>query len=192
MNVLGLDRTARPSTGSHRLRRGLRAALAGAALCLTLTGCTAPLPEVTFYANRAAVNTPPTRWCTVEVTVTEQNVQCADNDSPRLSAGKGQPVQINVPAAVADQPWLVYFRYRNAAGEQWDARSQIFDDGRLAYTLRPLGVDDQLLSVEVLSGFELTAALASGVDFTSTQGWQLLIDPVDPVDPAATSGPADQ
>ncbi len=165
--------------------------LTGAALCWTLTACTAPLPEVTFYANRDAVNTAPTRWCTVEVTVAAQDVRCTDGESPRLSAGPGQPVQINVPAAVADQPWLVYFTYRNAAGEQWDARSQVFNDGRLAYTLHPLSADDQLLSVEVLSGFELTAALSSGVDFTSTQGWELLIDPVDSAGTGAgTAGPA--
>jgi hypothetical protein len=155
-----------------------------------LTACTAPLPEVTFYANRNAVNTPPTRWCTVQVTVTSQDVGCVDGESPRLSVGRGQPVQINVPAAVAGQPWLVYFTYRNAAGEQWDARSQVFNDGRLAYTLEPLSEDDQLLSVQVLSGFELTAALASGVDFTSTQGWALLIDPVVPTDTA--TGTTDQ
>ena len=177
MNVLRPDRTARRKAGSIAGRQRLRTLLMAAALCLTLTACTAPLPEVTFYANRDAVNTPPTRWCTVQVTVTAQDVTCADGASPRLTVGAGQSVQINVPGAVAGQPWLVYFTYRNAAGEQWDARSQIFDDGRLAYTLHPLSEDDQLLSVEVLSGFELTAALTSGVDFTSTQGWELLIDP---------------
>jgi hypothetical protein len=181
VNDFGLDRTTTsPRTGIARRR--LRALLAGVALSLTLTACTAPLPEVTFYANRDAVNTPPTRWCTVEVTVTSQDVACTDDESPRLSVGPGQPVQINVPAAVADQPWLVYFTYRNTAGEQWDARSQVFNDGRLAYTLHPLNKDDQLLSVEVLSGFELTAALASGVDFTSTQGWKLLIEPLNAAD----------
>jgi hypothetical protein len=189
VRVLGHDRAA--DTHPRPGRRRLRPLLAGAALCLTLTACTAPLPEVTFYADRAAVNTPPTRWCTVEVTVTSQAVACSDNESPRLSVGRGRPVQINVPGAVADQPWLVFFRYRNAAGEDWDARSQVFDDGRLAYTLHPLSEDDQLLSVQVLSGFELTAALSSGVDFTSTQGWELLIDPVTPAQPGTATGMPD-
>lgn len=182
MNSIGHDSTAHPRPIAGRRRLGLL--LGGAALCLTLTACTAPLPEVTFYTNRAAATTPPTHWCTVEITVTAQNVECSENDSARLSAKVGQPVQINVPAAVADQPWLVYFTYRNAAGEQWDARSQVFTDGRLAYTLHPLSPDDQLLSVEVLSGFELTQAQNTGVDYTSTQGWELVIDPATPADDA--------
>jgi hypothetical protein len=175
VNPIGRNRTARPTSTGRRRR--LSAALGGGALALALTACTAPLPEVTFYADRNAVNTPPTRWCTVEVTVTEQNVECTGDPSPRLSVGPGGPVQINVPGAIADQPWLVFFTYRNAAGETWEARSPVFTDGRLAYTLHPLSEQDQLLSVSVLAGFELTAALAGGVNFTSTQGWELLIDP---------------
>lgn len=180
MNVLGHDRAIRPNGVTGRRRLG--ALIGTAALCLTLTACSAPLPEVTFYANRAAVNTSPTRWCTVEVTVTAQDVACTEDDSPRLSVKPGQPVQINVPSAVADQPWLVHFTYRNAAGEVWEARSEVFTDGLLAYTLKPLSPDDQLLSVEVLSGFKLTQAQDTGVDYTATQGWELLIDPQTPTD----------
>lgn len=180
MISIGHDRVTHPRTSPGRQRR--RALLGGVALCLTMTACTAPLPEVTFYANRSAVNTSPTHWCTVEVTVTTQHVACTESDSPRLTARPGQSVQINVPSAVADQPWLVYFTYRNAAGEEWNGRTQVFTDGRLAYTLEPMSPDDQLLSVEVLSGFELTAALSTGIDFASTQGWELLIDPPAPAD----------
>ena len=53
VNVLRHDRTARRNAGGQRVRT----LLMGAAMCLTLTACTAPLPEVTFYANRDAVNT---------------------------------------------------------------------------------------------------------------------------------------
>lgn len=185
MNVLGRSRRPRPQPGP---RRRIGTALAGLALGLTLTACTAPLPEVTFYADRAAIATAPTRWCILDAAA--QDVSCTGQDSPRLRVDRGQPVQINVPGDVADQPWLIYFTYRDAAGEQWNGRSQIFTDGRLAYTLHPLSADDQLLSVEVLSGFELTAALTSGVDFTSTQGWELVIDPADGTAPASTDTPA--
>ena len=186
MNVLGRIRRPRPQAGA---RRRIGTLVAGLALGLTLTACTAPLPEVTFYADREAVATGPTRWCTLDAVT--QDVSCTGQTSPQLRVGRGQPVQINIPGSVADQPWLVYFTYRNAAGEQWNGRSQIFTDGRLAYTLEPLSKDDQLLSVEVLSGFELTAALTSGVDFTSTEGWQLLIEPADGSAPAtAGSDPA--
>lgn len=190
MNVHGRIRRPRPQAGA---RRRIGIGLAGLALGLTLTACSAPLPEVTFYADRASVDTAPTRWCTLDAVA--QDISCTGQAAPQLRVGRGQPVQVNVPGDVADQPWLLYFTYRNAAGEQWNGRSQIFTDGRLAYTLHPLSEDDQLLSVEVLSGFELTAALTSGVDFTSTQGWALLIEPADGSAPAtagstAGTGPA--
>ena len=153
----------------------------GAVICLTLTACTAPLPEVTFYGNRNAVATEPTRWCTVDITA--QQVSCTQTETDqveRLSLRPGQPVQINVPAAVGDQPWVVYFRYRNGQGQLRDGRSEIFTDGRLAYTLRPFNDEDELVYVEVQSGLVLMAGTdTSNVDIAASQGWLLLIDPVE-------------
>ncbi len=172
-------RPGRITAASGRRRRGLRP-LAGAMACLVLTGCTAPIPEVTFYANRTTLTTEPTRWCTVDVTATTQEIGCTQTDAaglPRLDARPGQPVHIDVPSAIGDQPWLVYFRYLDAGGELRDGRSQVIVDGRLAYTLRPFAKDDQLVYVEVLSGFELTAALAGGVDYSSTQAWAVVVEP---------------
>ena len=162
-------------------------------MCLMLTACKAPLPDVTFYGNRTAVTTEPTRWCTVDITA--QQVSCRETSRPgveRLSLRPGQPVQINVPAAVGDPPWAVYFRYRDAAGELQDGRSEIFTDGRLAYTLRPFHDEDQLVYVEVQSGFVLMAGTDSGgVDFAATQGWLLLIDPEQPTVPRSSAATAD-
>lgn len=158
------------------------AVVGGAAMCLMLTACTAPLPEVTFYGDRTTVTTEPTRWCTVDITA--QQVSCRETETgqvERLSLRAGQPVQINVPAAVGDQPWGVYFRYRDAAGDLQDGRSEIFTDGRLAYTLRPFQDEEQLVYVEVQSGLVLMAGTDnSNVDFAASQGWLLLIDPAEP------------
>ena len=155
--------------------------LGGAAMGLMLTACTAPLPEVTFYGNRTAVDTAPTRWCTLDYTA--EVVNCAEtppDQIPRLSLQPGQPVQVNVPAAVGDQPWTVYFGYLDDAGELLTGRSEIFSDGRLAYTLRSFSDTDQLVYVEVRSGFELTPGVNGGVAYSSTQGWSLRIDPAAP------------
>ena len=103
----------------------------------------------------------------------------------RLGLQAGQPVQINVPGDVGDQPWGVYFRYLDATGQLLDGRSEIFTDGRLAYTLHPFHDDDQLVYVEVQSGFVLMAGATSGIDFAASQGWLLLIDPIQPSPAAA-------
>jgi hypothetical protein len=170
------------STG--RLRRRITV-LAGAAACLALTACQAPLPEVTFYGDRTAVATAPTRWCTVDAAAQQVNCTQAPTDEvERLGLRPGLPVQINVPGAVGDQPWGVYFRYRDAGGQLLDGRSEIFTDGRLAYTLHPFTDHDQLVYVEVQSGFVLMAGTDSGVDFAASQGWLLLVDPIQPSPPA--------
>ena len=154
--------------------------LATIACCLVLTACEAPRPDVTFYGNRTAVATGPTRWCQVDVTA--QSVTCEDSDDvPRLALGRGRPVQINVPGSVGSTPWAVYFRYLNQDGELDDGRTEIFTDGRLAYTLKPIGQQDQLLYVEVRSGFIVMGGAQSGVDFAATQTWLLLIDPLEPL-----------
>ncbi|HEY5877719.1 MAG TPA: hypothetical protein VIU11_02335, partial [Nakamurella sp.] len=59
-----------------------------------------------------------------------------------------------------------------------DGRSELFGDGRLAYTLRPFDADDQLVYVEVRSGFVPMAGTGtSTIDFAASQVWLLLVDP---------------
>ena len=160
-----------------------------AACCLLLAGCEAQRPDVTFYGNRTAVQTGPTRWCQVDVAA--EAVNCDDSPSEdvvRLSVGPGRPVQINVPGAIGHAPWAVYFRYRDQSGTLADGRTEIFSDNRLAYTLEPFSTDDQLLYVEVQSGFILMGGQQSGVDFAVTKSWLLLIDPPAPATDAATAG----
>ena len=146
--------------------------------CLTLAACDAPRPDVTFYGNRTAVESAPTQWCVVNAAADDVNCdQAAEEDVERLTFGRGQAVQINVPGAVGDSPWAVYFRYLDEAGALKDGRSEIFTDGLLAYTLRPFSEQDQLVYVEVRGGLVLVPGEASGVDYAFTQSWLLLIDP---------------
>ena len=146
---------------------------------VVLAGCEAPRPDVTFFGNRTAVQTAPTHWCDVDETAsTVSCTETAVEDVPRLSLKPGQQVQINVPEAVGSTPWTVYFRYLDAKGELADARSEVFSDGRLAYTLQPLAPDDQLTYVEVQSTFVLVPGEQGGVDFAATRAWLLLVDPL--------------
>jgi hypothetical protein len=168
------NRTRSHRTTRHRLRWLVAAALG----CVLLTACDAPRPDVTFYGNRTAVETGPTRWCTVDEAA--ENVSCEDaptDDIERLTVPPGKPVQINVPDAIGGVPWAVYFRYLDKDGKLADGRSEIFTDGRLAYTLEPFDDADQLTYVEVQSGFILMGGEQSGVDFAVTKSWLLLVDP---------------
>jgi len=146
---------------------------------VVLAGCDAPRPDVTFFGNHTAVQTAPTHWCDVDEAAS--TVSCTETgiaDVPRLSLKPGQQVQINVPETVGSTPWAVYFRYLDAKGELADGRSEVFSDGRLAYTLQTLAPEDQLTYVEVQSAFVLVPGEQGGVDFAATRAWLLLIDPL--------------
>lgn len=162
-----------PDRGAARRRRWLGLTIVPV-LALT-AACQAPRPDVTFYGNGASADTEPTKWCPIDtaaLTIGDCE-EAATDEIPRLQLQPGQSVQINVPTKIAEQPWGVYFRYLTPDGELADGRTSIFDDRRLAYTLRPLDAGDQLTVVEVQSGFVPTAQ----DEFQATQVWQLLIDP---------------
>ena len=145
---------------------------------LTLTACEAPHPDVTFYGNRTAVESGPTQWCVVNAAADAVNcTNTPEEEIERLSLRPGDPVQINVPGEVGGSPWAVYFRYLDKDGTLQDGRSEIFTDGRLAYTLRPFTEQDQLVYVEVRGGLVLIAGEQSGVDYAFSQSWLLLIEP---------------
>ncbi len=149
--------------------------------CLALTACEAPQPDVTFYGNRVAVATGPTTVCDVDQQAA--TVYCPDPavaDLPQLALKAGQSVQINVPSAIADGPWWVYFRYLDKDGTLSDGKTSTFTDGQLAFTLTPFSPADQLVSVEVQNDFLLVAADGSGVEFQPTRSWRLLVVPAAP------------
>ena len=149
--------------------------------CLALTACEAPQPDVTFYGNRAAVQTGPTTICDVDQQAA--TVSCpepAPEDLPQLSLKPGQSVQINVPSAIGNGPWWVYFRYLDKDGTLSDGKTSTFTDGQLAYTLTPFSPADQLVSVDVQNDFLLVAGDGGGVDFQPTRSWRLLVLPAAP------------
>ncbi len=144
-----------------------------------VAGCQAPRPEVTFFGNRTSVDTGPTQWCQIDQA--RLSFDCTDttpDDIPRLALKSGDHVQINVPAAIGDTPWWVYFRYLTADGTLADGRTPLFSDGRLAYTLSPLTPQDQLTYVEVQSDFVPGLDEEGAVTIRPTHRWLLLIDPL--------------
>jgi hypothetical protein len=57
---------------------------------------------------------------------------------------------VNVPDGVAEAPWHVVFSYRNAGGEQVDARSPLFPANQQHdYTLTLPEATDRLVAAQV-------------------------------------------
>ena len=123
--------------------RGL--VLASALLLLAACGTGEP-PEVTFTAGSATVNARPTQYCDLKLT------ECSDDAAApvQLAVPAGTPLVVEVPDSVSEAPWHVVFSYRNAGGEQVDARSPLFPaEQRDEYTLELPAPDDRLLTAQV-------------------------------------------
>ncbi|WP_007024944.1 DUF2771 family protein [Saccharomonospora iraqiensis] len=153
---------------------------AGAAV---LAGCSAPAPpEVTFYADGESVRAEPWRYCDAQVTSCESH-----GERPVLDVRAGEPVQISVPADVAETPWLVNVQYTDSAGTVRPIRQEVFTPGeRHAYTAVPQAPAEQLLVVEVQQLGGAYAADAQGNPIVDESGrpqlvaravWALRIDP---------------
>jgi hypothetical protein len=129
--------------------------------------------EVIFAAGDFSVAARPTQLCDVSV----QNCTADPAAAVVLRVPPGQALRISVPDPVAATPWLVVFRYRTAAGERAQARSQLFGAGaQHEYTLTTPAPQDQLETVEVQ---QIGGALApgdEGVDFVSRATWVLSVD----------------
>ncbi len=151
------------------------------AAALLLSGCTAPLPDVTFYGGRTTVAADPSLWCAADAAGSKVDCRVAkgDGDAPRLTVAKGHAVSVNLPATLGAAPWVVLFQYRDAAGATQDARGPLFAAGaRQDYILRPPSATDQLVRVEVQSGLTpIATASGSGVDYAAMRTWVLVIDP---------------
>jgi len=167
----------------HRHRGVLRAAIGSIVVtaALLLSGCTAPLPDVTFYGGRTTVTADPSLWCAADAAGSKVDcrIDKGDGDAPRLRVTKGSAISVNLPATIGAAPWVVLFQYRDAAGTTQDARSPLFAAGaRQDYILRPPSATDQLVRVEVQSGLTpIATASGSGVDYAAMRTWVLVIDP---------------
>lgn len=124
-------------------RRLLGLVAAGA---LALTGCsaTAGPPEVTFYGDGHTVDAGPVVHCDAIVSKCDKY----PNATATLNVRKGLPVQISVPSAVGDTPWLVNVQYADASGNLRIKQQFFTPRSRLAYTAEP-GPGNQLVVVEV-------------------------------------------
>lgn len=123
----------------HLLLAAVLLAAGGAA------GCSADPPQVTFAAGAATVDARPARYCDVKLT------DCADDPAApvRLAVPVGTPLRVAVPDEVAQAPWTVVFRYRDAAGKEDQARSPVLAKQERDYTLNLFAPTDQLLTAEV-------------------------------------------
>ena len=149
------------------------AMLAGATACSGNSGDPGPPPEVTFAAAGSTVIARPTQLCDVQV----QNCTADPNAAVVLRVPPGQPVQISVPKAIGETPWLVVFGYRTAAGERVNARSDLFaSNERESYTLTLPRPDDQLETAEVQQISGTFVPGEQGVDFPARGTWVLSVD----------------
>ncbi len=159
----------------------LTAAVLALASSLLIAGCSAPLPDVSFYGDRATIAVPPSLWCAADASVStvDCRVDRGDADAPRLRLGTGMAVSVNLPARVGAAPWVVLFRYRDAAGATQQARGPLFAAGAAGHwILRTPNATDQLLRVEVQSGLTpVSTATGTGVDYAALHTWVLIIDP---------------
>ena len=117
------------------------------ASALLLAGCgTGEAPEVTFTAGSTTVTARATQYCDLELT------ECAEDAAApvQLAVPAGAPLLVEVPDGVSEAPWHVVFSYRNAGGEQVDARSPLFPaEERSEYTLELPASGDRLLAAQV-------------------------------------------
>lgn len=144
---------------------------------LVLAGCAAPTdPEVTFYADGRTITVRPSQYCDLQ----SENCDVDADAVGVLRVRPGKPVQISVPADLAETAWSVKFTYRNAKGEpQEPLRSKLFTERapRHAYTLVLPNPDDQLESVEVQQyGARIEAGTAGAFDFVARGTWVVSID----------------
>lgn len=110
--MTGSSTPTRPTEAPRDRPRRRRATLAVGVLLagLALSGCDAPVPTITWYGNRTSTNVGPTVFC--ELTA-EAAPDCRVTDGPkaRLSLHPDDKVQVNIPAEVAEEPWVLVSSY---------------------------------------------------------------------------------
>jgi hypothetical protein len=116
-----------------------------AAVLLLAAGCGADPPQVTFTAAGTTVTARPAQYCDLKL------ADCsADATAPvQLAVPPGTPLQVAVPDEVSQAPWHVVFSYRDAGGQQVDARSPVLTNKQHDYTLTLPAPADRLLTAQV-------------------------------------------
>jgi hypothetical protein len=116
-----------------------------AAVLLIAAGCGAGPPQVTFTAAGTTVSARPAQYCDLKL------ADCsADATAPvQLAVPPGTPLQVAVPDDVSQAPWHIVFSYRDAGGQQVDARSPVLTTKQRDYTLTLPEPADRLLTAQV-------------------------------------------
>jgi len=116
-----------------------------AAVLLLAAGCGADPPQVTFTAAGTTVTARPAQYCDLKL------ADCsADATAPvQLAVPPGTPLQVAVPDDVSQAPWHVVFSYRDAGGQQVDARSPVLANKQHDYTLTLPEAADRLITAQV-------------------------------------------
>jgi hypothetical protein len=152
------------------VRRVLFALLAAGGL-VVLSSCSVPNPNVTFYSSGTSVTAAPIQYCDVQ----EQHCTANGSASASLSVIPGQPVQISVPQEIADTPWQVAARFRDASGTEYAACSPLFGVGqRYAYTVYAPHAGDQLVLIEIYQSSATFALDGSQQVYTPIRGTWVL------------------
>lgn len=152
----------------------IRRAAAVLAAVLLAAGCGSepPPPEVTFAAGSATAVARPTQYCDLSFK------ECRNDDTApvTLAVPVGTPLKVTVPDGIATTPWQVAFVYRDAAGQQVNARSTVFaPNQRRDYSLELPAATDRLLTAQVQQfGPPPQANTQTGVlDFPIRASWVL-------------------
>lgn len=136
-----------------------------------LSACSVPNPDITFFSSGRSVTAAPIQYCDI----TERNCR-ADGQAPvSLRVTSGQPVQVSAPAEVADTPWQIAARYRQADGTEYVSCSPLFAAGQqYAYTVRAPHSGDQLVLIEVYQASATLVRLPNGDVATPIRGTWVL------------------
>ena len=157
------------------MRRVVVAVITAAAGLLALSACTAPVPDVTFYASGHSVAAAPVQYCDAEF----KHCLPHANAPVFLTLTPGDPVQVSAPDEFRTTPWQVAARYRDGQGKEFVACSSVFTNGsRLAYTVTPpTGYQLVLIEVYQVSAVIGITANEQNVEFANSGVWSLVATP---------------
>ncbi|MFC6009831.1 DUF2771 domain-containing protein [Nocardia lasii] len=103
-------------------------------------------PKLTAYAHGTAIEVDPFVYCTVTMT------DCRYGETVPLTVPSGYPVQLSLPKAVSESPWLIQLIYQRPTGEQLDKVLSFADypDRARALTIESKPEPDlRLIGIEV-------------------------------------------
>ncbi|HEX4701791.1 MAG TPA: DUF2771 family protein [Pseudonocardiaceae bacterium] len=156
------------------MRRVVLCVVAVLAGVVVLSGCSVPVPDVTFYSSGHSVAAAPLQYCDAKLQ------HCIPHANPPvfLTVTPGNPVQVSAPEEFMRTPWQVAARYRDVRGKEYVVCSTIFANGaRLAYTVTP-PTGYQLVLVEV---YQVSAVIGltaqQQVVFANSGVWSLVATP---------------